>query len=86
MSNTVELAAIPSQIPLFFGTAIYAFEGIGVVLPLENSMRNPQRFPVIVYGGMTIVSSLYLSIGVIGYLKYGTDICGSITLNLPNDP
>lgn len=73
-------------LPLYFGTAMYAFEGIGVVLPLENAMHTPQDF-----GGlngvlntcMTIVASLYTAVGFYGYLKYGNDVESSITFNLP---
>jgi len=74
------------QLPLYFGTAIYAFEGIGVVLPLENQMRTPadmKGWNGVLNTSMVCVSCLYIAIGFFGYLKYGDAVSGSITLNLP---
>ena len=74
------------QLPLYFGTAIYAFEGIGVVLPLENQMRTPsdmKGWNGVLNTSMIMVSCLYIAVGFFGYLKYGEAVTGSITLNLP---
>jgi proton-coupled amino acid transporter len=71
---------------LFFGTAIYAFEGIGVVLPIENQMRNKREFRGangVLNTSMVIVTCLYMAVAFFGYLKYGDAVAGSITLNLP---
>jgi len=74
------------QLPLFFGTAIYAFEGIGVVLPIENQMRFKSELRGlngVLNTSMVIVTCLYIAIAFFGYLKYGDNVEGSITLNLP---
>jgi len=79
------------KLPLYFGTVIYAFEGIGIVLPLQKEMKDTKAFSGffgVLNTGMVMVGSLYLATGFFGYLAYGDDVlnCGSITLNLPVTP
>ena len=69
----IDISSI-SQFPLYFGTAIYAFEGIGVVLPLENQMKTPKDMKGwngVLNTAMTMVACLYIAVGFFGYLKYG---------------
>ncbi|XP_055382276.1 proton-coupled amino acid transporter-like protein CG1139 [Condylostylus longicornis] len=72
-------------LPLFFATVIFAMEGIGVVMPVENTMKKPQHFlgcPGVLNTAMITVIILYATIGFFGYVRYGDKILGSITLNL----
>jgi len=76
------------QLPLFFATVIFAMEGIGVVMPLENSMTHPDHFINklgILNIAMGIVVVLYAVIGFLGYVRFGGEVKGSVTLNLPDD-
>lgn len=79
------LFASVSTLPLFFSTVIFAMEGIGVVMPVENTMKKPQHFlgcPGVLNAAMITVISLYALIGFFGYIKFGEGVKGSITLNL----
>ena len=69
--------------PLFFGNVIFAFEGIGSVLPLENKISNPKLFQPVLWTGMFIVITLYVILGLIGYLTFGSNLEEVISLNLP---
>jgi len=86
--SNVKMIASVEQMPRFFATVIFAIEGIGIVMPVANNMRYPHHFlgcPSVLNVTMTIVVTLYAVMGVCGYLAYGEDAKGSITLNLPTE-
>lgn len=87
MSSRPAVAPI-TQIPLFFSTVLFGMEGIGTILPIENSMKTPSHFlgcPGVLTIAMSIVVTLFISVGLFGYLKFGDASEASITLNLPQD-
>lgn len=56
-------------LPLYFGTAVFAFEGIPLVLPLQKEMKTPRDFEGwtgILNTGMVIVTCIYLAMGFYG--------------------
>lgn len=81
-----ELATSFQQLPMFFSTVIFAMEGIGVVMPVENTMKKPQHFlgcPGVLNIAMGTVVLLYALVGFIGYMSYGDATKATVTLNLP---
>lgn len=74
-----------SKFSLFIGTAIFAFEGIGLILPIQDSMKNPEKFPVVLSMVIVTITMLMVLIATIGYLAYGESIHTVILLNLPQD-
>ncbi|XP_069355398.1 proton-coupled amino acid transporter-like protein CG1139 [Maniola hyperantus] len=77
-----------SGLPNFISTSLFAMEGIGVVMPIENEMTKPHHFlgcPGVLNIAMSAVVALYAFVGFCGYLSFGESVRGSLTLNLPQD-
>jgi len=72
-----------SGLPTFFGIAVFGFEGINLALPIQASMKNPERYPRVLDMSMVVVGVAYIAFGSLGYVCYGAGIESVITLNLP---
>lgn len=70
---------------LFIGVGIFAFEGIGLIIPVEEAMEKPQDFPKVLCAVIAACAVLFIGIGAIGYLAYGDDVKTVIILSLPQD-
>lgn len=68
---------------LFIGVAIFAFEGIGLIIPVQQSMKHPQDFPKILFAVIAVCCCLFIGIGWLGYITYGEDVKTVVILNLP---
>ena len=85
------LPAIGSNWALMLGTAVYAFEGAGMVVPMVNALPPAGRaaFPRIFALTLAGVSALYIVVGlvpyayIVGYGGGGGLVQDTITLNLP---
>ncbi|KAE9547384.1 hypothetical protein FO519_009404 [Halicephalobus sp. NKZ332] len=70
------------------GAILYAYEGLVVVLPLENKLKKPSQMlgvTGVVSTGMSTVTVIYALCGFLGLITYGEKVKGSIALNLPED-
>ncbi|XP_030747033.1 proton-coupled amino acid transporter-like protein pathetic [Sitophilus oryzae] len=74
-------------IPSFFSTVLFAMEGIGTIMPVENSMKKPRFLGCngVLNSAMIVVVSLYTCIGFFGYYKFGEETSATITGNLPSN-
>lgn len=70
---------------LFIGTAIFTFEGIGLIIPIQESMKHPEKFPRVLFLVMVIITVLFTTMGAFSYAAYGSKTETVVLLNLPQD-
>ncbi|XP_063674128.1 uncharacterized protein LOC134811281 [Bolinopsis microptera] len=72
-------------LPLMFGMAAFAFEGAGVVIPSECSMKKPEKFNKVLVSVLSAATFMYITFGVLLYTAFGPETgftTGQITENL----
>lgn len=74
--------------PLFFGTALFSLQSIGVMTTAENNMAKPKDFRKpfgVLNMAIFLITTIYILIAALGYARYGKGIESSITLNFGTD-
>lgn len=72
----------PKDFPLLIGTAVFSFEGVGLVIPISDSMREPRKFPAVLTGVMLFLIVLFGGAGVLAYLAFGSEVQTVVITNL----
>ncbi|KAG9144778.1 hypothetical protein Leryth_017255 [Lithospermum erythrorhizon] len=82
--QTHHVEAFGSLSTFFYGmgVAIYTFEGIGMVLPLEDETKDKSKFPQLVCFSMFSIAFVYAAFGLLGYLAFGENTKDIITSNM----
>lgn len=70
---------------LFIGTAIFTFEGIGLIIPIQEAMRDQTKFPLVLGLVMIIITVIFTSSGIFSYAAYGSKTKTVVLLNMPQD-
>lgn len=70
---------------LTIGSAIFTFEGIGLILPIQSSMKKPQHFAPLLYFVMLLITVIFTSIGALCYATFGEDTKIQVISNFPQD-
>lgn len=69
-------------LPFVMGVAIYAYEGFGLVLPIESHMKDRSKFGSTLATALGFITTLFVIFAACGYFAFGEATKDIITLNL----
>ncbi|KAI7853304.1 transmembrane amino acid transporter protein-domain-containing protein [Circinella umbellata] len=84
--GNVEWIINPQSFPMFIGTAVFTYEGVGLVIPITESMKEPEKFGKVLSYTMLGITLIFLSVGFISYMAFGDKVQTVILLNFPTTP
>jgi proton-coupled amino acid transporter len=73
----------PRDFTMTIGSAIFTFEGIGLILPIQSSMKEPEHFSKLLYIVMGLITVIFTSVGVLCYGTFGENVSVEVITNFP---
>jgi proton-coupled amino acid transporter len=73
----------PRDFTMTIGSAIFTFEGIGLILPIQSSMKQPEHFSKLLYIVMGMITVIFTSVGVLCYGTFGDHVSVEVITNFP---
>jgi proton-coupled amino acid transporter len=73
----------PRDFTLTIGAAIFTFEGIGLILPIQSSMKHPEQFNKLLFLVMGIITVIFTSVGFLCYGTFGERVQVEVINNFP---
>lgn len=71
----------PDTWPVFIGTAVFAYEGIGLLIPIQESMSHPEKFDSILFAVIVITTIVFVTLPSLAYLSFGEKVKTVILMN-----
>ncbi|KIW19500.1 hypothetical protein PV08_00072 [Exophiala spinifera] len=75
----------PDYYTMTIGSAIFTFEGIGLILPIQSSMKQPEKFEPLLWVIMLINTVIFTSIGALCYATFGSATQIEVISNFPQN-
>lgn len=67
------------------GYCIYAFEGVGVLMPIMQASEKPEKFEYHFKVALVIITGLIMGCGIANYVAYGSKVGMLATQTLPQE-
>jgi len=74
-----------TKIPLFFGVALFSFEGVGLTFSIRDSMEKPQDLPKILKSQMMVITSIYIIFSAVSCIALGDKLEDIVFFSLPTN-
>ncbi|EEY17077.1 vacuolar amino acid transporter 3 [Verticillium alfalfae VaMs.102] len=73
----------PEAYTLTIGASIFTFEGIGLILPIQSSMKEPEHFERLLGMVMLLITCVFTSVGAMCYATFGSETKIEVIDNFP---